>query len=68
MGDNTQGGYGQYNPYGAQQNPYAQQPQNYGYGAGAPAGAPYGQAGAMEAGNGGYGEDTVRPIHATSTR
>ena len=56
MGDNTQGGYGQYNPYGAQENPYAQQQQQpqqeqpYGYGGG------YGQAGAMEQGNGGYGE------------
>lgn len=52
MGDNTQGGYGQYNPYGAQETPYAQQQpqQPYGYGGG------YGQAGAMEQGNGGYGE------------
>ncbi|KAJ5580291.1 uncharacterized protein N7459_006276 [Penicillium hispanicum] len=41
LGEN-QGGYGQYNPYGAQQQ------QGYGYGGG------YGQAGAMEQGNGGY--------------
>ncbi len=55
MEDNSQGGYGQYNPYGSQQNPYGapqQQPQqSYGYGGG------YGQAGAMEQGNGGYGEN-----------
>lgn len=55
MEDNNQGGYGQYNPYGAQQNPYGaqqQQPQqSYGYGGG------YGQAGAMEQGNGGYGKN-----------
>ncbi|KAJ5698087.1 t-SNARE [Penicillium macrosclerotiorum] len=56
LGDDNQGGYGQYNPYGSQQNPYAaqQQPSNtppsYGYGGG------YGQAGAMEQGNGGYGK------------
>jgi syntaxin 1B/2/3 len=51
--DNSQGGYGQYNPYGAQQNPYAQQQQQqqpYGYGGG------YEQSGAAEQGNGGYGE------------
>lgn len=67
MGDNNQGGYGQYNPYGGQQNPYAQpqqqpqpQPQSYGYGGG------YGQAGAMEQGNGGYGEiDSPDEEHAT---
>lgn len=60
MGDNNQGGYGQYNPFGGEQNNYAQQqpqqqqpqpqPQSYGYGGG------YGQAGTMEQGNGGYGE------------
>jgi syntaxin 1B/2/3 len=50
LGDNNQGGYGQYNPYGSQQqNPYGSQEQSYGYGGG------YGQAGAMESGNGGYG-------------
>ncbi|OQD83141.1 hypothetical protein PENANT_c018G05660 [Penicillium antarcticum] len=49
LGDNNQGGYGQYNPYGSQQqNPYGSQEQSYGYGGG------YGQAGAMESGNGGY--------------
>ncbi|OQE29874.1 hypothetical protein PENSTE_c002G10190 [Penicillium steckii] len=41
LGDSNQGGYGQYDPYGAQQNPYAQQ-SSYGYG------------GAAEQGNGGY--------------
>ncbi|KAJ6098545.1 hypothetical protein N7467_000080 [Penicillium canescens] len=49
LGDNNQGGYGQYNPYGSQQqNPYGSQQQSYGYGGG------YGQAGAVETGNGGY--------------
>ncbi|KAJ5981826.1 hypothetical protein N7499_009118 [Penicillium canescens] len=49
LGDNNQGGYGQYNPYGSQQqNPYGSQQQGYGYGGG------YGQAGAVETGNGGY--------------
>lgn len=48
LGDNNQGGYGQYNPYGSQQqsNPYANQQQSYGYGGG------YG--GDAEQGNGGY--------------
>jgi syntaxin 1B/2/3 len=52
LGDNNQGGYGQYNPYGnqQQQNPYANQEQGYGYGGG------YNQASAAEQGNGGYGE------------
>lgn len=41
-----QGGYGQYNPYAASQPPpYPQYTQ-----------APYGQASAMEQGNGGYGK------------
>lgn len=53
MGDNNQGGYGQYNPYGAQQNPYASQQQGYGYG------GDYAQAGAAEQGNGGYGMSTL---------
>ncbi|OGE49925.1 hypothetical protein PENARI_c019G12298 [Penicillium arizonense] len=49
LGDNNQGGYGQYNPYGSQQqNPYGSQQQSYGYGGG------YGQADAVETGNGGY--------------
>ncbi|KAJ5565428.1 hypothetical protein N7504_009830 [Penicillium tannophilum] len=50
LGDNSQGGYGQYNPYGSQQqqNPYANQEQGYGYGGG------YNQASAAEQGNGGY--------------
>lgn len=67
--DNNQGGYGQYNPYGAQQNPYGaqqqQQPQQgYGHGGG------YGQAGAMEQGNGGYGKnsDLASPSGAFGTR
>lgn len=50
LGD-TSGGYGQYNPYGSQQqtNPYGgQEQQSYGYGGG------YDQAGAAEQGNGGY--------------
>lgn len=48
--DGGHGGYGQYNPYGAaaQPNPYANQPA-YGQ-------SPYGQANAMEQGNGSYGE------------
>ncbi|KAJ5890420.1 uncharacterized protein N7473_006648 [Penicillium subrubescens] len=59
--DNNQGGYGQYNPYGAQQNPYGaqqqQQPQQgYGYGGG------YGQAGAMEQGNGGYEMNNMQQV------
>ncbi|KAJ5935818.1 t-SNARE [Penicillium verhagenii] len=50
LGDNSNGGYGQYNPYGSQQqqNPYAGQEQSYGYGGG------YNQAGAAEQGNSGF--------------